>query len=204
MSLRRLLASMSLRLAAPVLACTVLLLLPGLAAEAQEDAQQAWQRLQQLLGDLVDEDREEPMWANDPWDGNEDARRSWCAAMADTHQSDWSSGMIPGEVRGRGNDLEKAQQTGQFFKTANKAFGQLVTVEQPDELRANAKGAANLVRTEAGVYEAFDWDYARALSQGATLAPPLGVPFARELADYLTPLTLVQERWCWVDPEDRG
>jgi hypothetical protein len=202
MSQCRMPAVISLR--AAVLTVAILLIVPGPTAEAQEDAQQAWQRLQQLLGDLADPDGEEPIWATNPWPGNEAALRTWCAAMADTHQSDWSPGMIPGNVRGRGEDLEKAQQTERFFQVATEAFDRLEAAAQPEELRANARGAAELVRTEAGVYEAFDWDYARALSRGATLAPPLGVPFARDLAEYLTPLSLVQERWCWVDPEDRG
>ncbi|TVQ44390.1 MAG: hypothetical protein EA371_13475 [Gammaproteobacteria bacterium] len=157
-----------------------------------------------MLERLVDEDQAEPVWANDPWAGNEAARRAWCAAMADTHQSDWGPGMIPGEVRGQGEDLEKATRTEDFFKTATAAFERLTKATQPDELREHAVAAKQLVATEKGVYRNLGWNYTHALQSGATMAPPLGTRFAMELSEHLTPLTLTQERWCWTDPADRG
>ena len=145
-----------------------------------------------------------PPGGGDPWAGNEAGRTAWCAAMADTHQADWYSGLIPGLVRGPGKELEKSTDTMNYFRVAVQAFDRLEAAPQPDALRTHAREARALVRCEASVFRRYGWNYERALYDGATLAPPLGVRFIGALAVHVTALSRAQEQWCWKDPRDRG
>lgn len=161
-------------------------------------------KVQPRASELFKALRDAPRIDGHPWGGDEAALVEWCGAVADTHTLPWQDGMVPGRVRTTENGLQKSEDTKEYFMESLRAFDRLVGMPKPKILRGSAIAARQLVYTESCVFAAHDWNYSRALSRGATMAPPLGIRWTNDFSAAINPIHITADRWCWTDPADRG